>query len=102
MLEVTRNPSSAYHPQIDGQTERVSQEIEWYLQIYINHHQTNWVEWLSIAEFSYNDKMHSSTKQSPFFINHRQPLRRGANISRFVKNDSTANFAKKMETVREE
>src|SRR4051812_39286512 len=56
----------------------------------------------SIAEFSYNDKMHSSTKQSPFFINHGQYPRRGANMSRFLKSNSRDKFIKKMETVREE
>src|SRR4051812_9499788 len=95
------NPSTAYHPEIDGQTERVNQEIQQYLQIYINHHQSDWVEWPSISEFSYNDKMQSSTKQSPFSVNHGQHLRRGINTSRLIKNNSADNFAKKMEGVRE-
>src|SRR4051812_41731744 len=102
MLEVTGNPSTAYHPQTDGQTERVNQEIERYLQIYINHHQTDWAEWLSIAEFSYNDKIHSSTMQSPFFVNHRQHPKKGVNTSKFVKNDSAEDFATRMKKVHEE
>src|SRR3954467_4407394 len=102
MLEVTGNLSTAYHPQTDGQTERVNQEIKRYLQIYINHHQTDWAEWLSIAKFSYNDKIHSSTKQSPFFVNHGQHPRKGVNISKFVKNDSAEDFMKRMEKVQEE
>src|SRR3954469_17224710 len=102
MLEVTGNPSTAWHPQTDGQTERVNQEIERYLQIYINHHQTDWAEWLSIAEFSYNDKIHSSTKQSPFFVNHGQHPRKGVNTSKFVKNDSAEDFTTRMKKVHEE
>jgi len=60
-LGVERNPSTAYHPQTDGQTERVNQELEQYLRLYCNYRQNNWAEWLSIAEFSYNNRIHSST-----------------------------------------
>src|SRR3954451_20098363 len=102
MLEVEGNPSTAYYPQTDGQTERVNQEIERYLQIYINHHQMDWAEWLSIAEFSYNDKIHLSTKQTPFFINHGQHPRKGVNMRKFVKNDSADDFTKSMKEVHEE
>ena len=60
---------TAYHPQTDGQTERVNQELEQYLQFYCNYRQNDWAEWLSIAEFSYNNQIHSSTGQLPFMIN---------------------------------
>src|SRR5205823_10704326 len=88
--------------QTDGQTERVNQEIKRYLYIYINHHQTDWAGWLSIAEFSYNDKIHSSTKQWPFFVNHGQHPRKGVNMSKFVKNNSAEDFTKRMKKVHEE
>jgi len=54
-LGVERNPSTAYHPQTDGQTERVNQELKKYLRLYCNYRQNDWAEWLSIAEFSYNN-----------------------------------------------
>jgi len=54
-LGIERNPSTAYHPQTNGQTERVNQELEQYLQLYCNYRQNDWAEWLSIAEFSYNN-----------------------------------------------
>ena len=47
--------STAYHPQTDGQTEWVNQEVKQFLQLFMNQHQDDWYEWLSIAEFAYND-----------------------------------------------
>ena len=72
LLGIERNPSTAYHPQTDGQTERVNQEVEQYLRIFINERQSDWAEWLPMAQFAYNDKVHSSTGQSPFFLNYGQ------------------------------
>ena len=70
LVGIEGNPSTAYHPQTDGQTEQINQEIEQYLHIFINHHQSNWSEWLSLAEFSYNNKVQMSLGHSLFFINH--------------------------------
>jgi len=56
-----------YHPQTDGQTERTNQELEQYLRLFMDYHQTNWPEWLAIAEFSYNNKIQKSTKTLPFY-----------------------------------
>ncbi|HVW99810.1 MAG TPA: reverse transcriptase domain-containing protein, partial [Candidatus Babeliaceae bacterium] len=67
LLGIKQNISSAYHPQTDGQTERTNQEIEAYLRMFVNWHQNDWSSWLSIAEFSYNNRVHSSTGFSPFF-----------------------------------
>jgi len=52
----------AFHPQIDSQTERVNQEPEQYLRMIINHRQEQWLDWLGIVEFAYNNKIYSSTK----------------------------------------
>jgi hypothetical protein len=73
-LGVTMNPSTAYHPQTDGQTERINQKLELYLRIFTNHRQTDWADLLSLAEFCYNDHEHSSTGHSPFYLNTRQHL----------------------------
>ena len=42
LLGVKLTPLTAYHPQTDGQTEWVNQEIETYLGIFINHCQDDW------------------------------------------------------------
>ncbi|MBW0587378.1 hypothetical protein O181_127093, partial [Austropuccinia psidii MF-1] len=66
-LKISRDLSIAYHPETDGQTERVNQILEQYLWIYFSYHQDDWNTWLPLAEFTYNNSYHSSTKQSPFF-----------------------------------
>ena len=70
LLQVEIKLSSAFHPQTDGQTERVNQILEQYLRCFINYQQDNWYEFLPLAEFAYNNSMHSSTLQSPFYINY--------------------------------
>ncbi|MBW0590681.1 hypothetical protein O181_130396 [Austropuccinia psidii MF-1] len=66
-LNLSRDLSTAYHPETDGQTERVNQILEQYLQMYVSYHQYDWNTSLPLAGFSYNNSNHSSTKQSPFF-----------------------------------
>ncbi|MBW0517747.1 hypothetical protein O181_057462 [Austropuccinia psidii MF-1] len=56
-----------YHPETDGMTQRVNQILEQYLWIYVSYHQDYWNTWLPLAEFSYNNSDHSSTKRSVFF-----------------------------------
>jgi hypothetical protein len=60
--------STAYHPQTDGQTEWLNQELEQYLWLYINHMRTDWVDWLPITEFTHNNHEHLVTGFSPFFL----------------------------------
>lgn len=58
--------SSAYHPQSDGQTERVNQCIENYLRCMISTEPKKWALHLSMAEYWYNTSFHSSLKKTPF------------------------------------
>lgn len=69
-LGIKLNFSTAYHPQSDGQTERVNQVLEQYLRMFVNYRQDNWVELLDTAEFTYNNTEHASTKVTPFFANY--------------------------------
>jgi hypothetical protein len=66
-LGVKQNLSTAFHPQTDGQTERTNATLEQYLRCFVNHQQDDWSELLALAEFSYNNTVHSSTNQTPFF-----------------------------------
>jgi hypothetical protein len=60
--------SSAYHPQSDGQTERVNQCMETFLRCFANAAPSKWFDWLHLAEFWYNTTWHSSLQQSPFQV----------------------------------
>ncbi|MBW0509690.1 hypothetical protein O181_049405 [Austropuccinia psidii MF-1] len=66
-LKISRDHPTAFNPETDGQSDRVNQILEQYLQMYVSYHQDDWDTWLPLAQFSYNNAQHSSTKQSPFF-----------------------------------
>jgi len=70
LLQVKPNLSTAFHPESDGQTERVNQTQEQYLRIYCSYQQDDWVSLLPFAEHGYNTSMSESTKASPFEINY--------------------------------
>ena len=55
LIGIEGNYMTAYHPQTNGQMEHMNQEIEHYLQLYINYKQNDWHEWLPICKFVYND-----------------------------------------------
>jgi hypothetical protein len=60
-LRVRGRLSTAFHPQMDGQTERQNQTLETYLQIFTNFQQSDWVNWLVTAEFAYKNAKNAST-----------------------------------------
>ena len=96
MLGVETKLSMAYHPETDGQTERMNQELEQYLRMYINHRQNNWSEWLATAEFTFNNKVHTATKMSLFQVNYGRELRMGFDIRKKRKNEKAEEFAREM------
>jgi Reverse transcriptase (RNA-dependent DNA polymerase)/RNase H-like domain found in reverse transcriptase/Integrase zinc binding domain/Chromo (CHRromatin Organisation MOdifier) domain len=57
--------STSYHPQTDGQSERLNQVIETYLRGYINRQQNDWVKYLPYAQFTYNASINTTTGISP-------------------------------------
>ena len=69
-LGVKHKLSTAYHPQTDGQTERLNQTMEQYLRCFVNYQQNNWVKLLPMAQFAYNSAITETTKVSPFFANY--------------------------------
>ena len=61
--------SMAYHSQIDGQMKQINQEVKVFLWHYVNYQQDNWIEWLLIAKFQYNNKKHIATGYISFKLN---------------------------------
>ncbi|GKA98147.1 reverse transcriptase domain-containing protein [Tanacetum coccineum] len=58
--------STAYHPQIDGQSERTIQTLEDMLRACVIDFGNSWDKHLPLVEFCYNNSYHTSIKVSPF------------------------------------
>lgn len=65
--------SSAYHPQSDGQTERVNQCLEIYLRCFVHSVPSKWAAWLHLAEYWYNTSYHSAIHATPFEVLYGHP-----------------------------
>ena len=101
-LGIKGNPSTAYHPQTDGQTERMNREIKNYLRIFINYRQDDWVDWLPLAVFSYRNKRHESTKHTPFYMNHGFHPFTGVETNWKGKTESVDQFVERMKEISEQ
>jgi len=102
MLGIKSKLSTAFHPQTDGQIERVNQELEQYLRMFIDHRQEQWPEWLETAEFAYNNKAHSSTRTLPFKANYRQDPKMGFKKRKKRRYAGAEKFIEKMKEIQEE
>src|SRR5215475_1887399 len=68
-LDMKLHFTSGYHPEGDGQTERLNQTLEQYVRVYCNYQQDDWFRLLPLAEFAYNNAPNATTGISPFFAN---------------------------------
>jgi len=93
ILGIKTELSTAYHPQTNGQTERVNQEIKQYLRMFFSHRQNDWPEWIACAEFTYNNKIHTATHVSPFYANYGMNPRMGIEPQRAGKSELAKEFA---------
>ncbi|ESK81963.1 hypothetical protein Moror_15385 [Moniliophthora roreri MCA 2997] len=67
-LGIKHMMSTAFHPQTDGESERVNQELEVFLWLFCSRQQDKWAELLPFAEFAHNNRTHSTMKKSPFYL----------------------------------
>jgi len=102
ILEIETKLFMVFHPQTDSQMERMDQELEQYLQIFIDHQQEQWLEWLGMAEFAYNNKVHAETKVLPFKTNSGQDPRMGFKMRKKGKHEGVEKFAERIKNVQEE
>ncbi|KAL2226249.1 UNVERIFIED_CONTAM: Transposon Ty3-G Gag-Pol polyprotein [Sesamum indicum] len=63
---VSLDMSSSYHPQTDGQTQRINQCLENYLRCMCLQKPKKWAQWLTLAELWFNTNYHTGLKATPF------------------------------------
>ena len=102
MLGIEIRLSTAFHPQTDRQTEYTNQELEQYLCMFIDHRQEQWPEWLGTVEFTYNNKVSSSTQVSLFRENSGRDPRMGFEMRKKRKYKGAEEFMKRMKEVQKE
>jgi len=61
LLDIQLSSSIAWHPQTDRQMERVNQELDQFLCLFVNEWQNDWYDLLPIAEFQHNNHIYSAT-----------------------------------------
>jgi hypothetical protein len=94
--------SRAYHPQTDGQTERVNQRLETYLRCFVHACPNKWSSWLALAEYWYNTSFHSSLGKSPFQVLYgHEPRHFGIDISQSCQNEDLNNWLQDREVMQQ-
>ena len=94
--------STAYHPQTDGLTERTNQTLETYLRAFCSYQQDDWVDYLALAEFSFNNSVNSSTQQTPFYANFGYHPTFDISISERTTNPSSTDLATRLDLIQAE
>ena len=89
----------AFYPQTNRQMEKINQNPEQYLKIYINYRQSNWSDWLITAKFIFNNKVHTIMKSLPFKINYKIESRISFEIRKKRKNVKAEKLIKKMKEI---
>ena len=101
MLGIKSKISIVFYSQTDRQMERINQELEQYLRIFIDYRQEQWPDWLGMAEFAYNNKAYLSTKTLLFKVNYEQDPRIGFEVRRKGKYKGAEKFVIKIREVQE-
>ena len=70
LLGTKLRPSSAYHPQTDGQTEVMNKKLEEMIRAFVNYDQDNWTDHLVEFEVAYNSSVNATTSFTPFFLSY--------------------------------
>ncbi len=68
LLGIHPSRSSAFHPESDGQTERMNKVLEEYLRGYVNERHKDWDKWLPTAQFAVNNSVHTGHEYTPHYL----------------------------------
>ena len=102
LLGIKVAASTAYHPQTDGQTERLNQELEQYIRLFVSERQNDWDDLIPMMEFQYNNHIHSSTQNTPFMLDTGRHPRMGFEPHSRVTMETANEFAGRMRESLEE
>jgi transposase InsO family protein len=94
--------STAYHPQSDGQTERINAILENYLRHYCSYQQDDWADYLPLAEFAYNNASHDATRVSPFYANYGYHPSFSTSYARISNAPAADDLSQRLALIREE
>jgi len=103
LLGIRLSSSTAWHPQMNGQTECVNQELDQFLRLFVNEWQNDWYDLLPIAEFQHNNHVHFAMQQPPFLLDTGRIPRMGFEPRQDPSSLETVNeFTKRIESATEE
>ena len=103
LLDIRLFSFTAWHPQTNGQTEHVNQELDQFLHLFVNEQQNDWYDLLPIMEFQHNNHVHSATQQPPFLLDTRRIPCMGFKPSQVPSGLETVNkFTERMKSTTEE
>ena len=109
LIGTEHSKSTAYHPQTDGQTERMNQVLEEMLRHYITPKMDTWDMMLPVIEFAINNSYQESIQDTPFYMNYgrhqRIPsdllLHSKSSTSKHSRNPDAWNFIRNIERAME-
>ncbi|KAJ3495813.1 hypothetical protein NLJ89_g10573 [Agrocybe chaxingu] len=101
-LQIDVRTSTAYHPRSDGLTERTNQTLETYLRAYCSYQQDDWVDYLPLAEFVFNNTENASTHQTPFFANYAYHPTFEPKLSEDTSVPAASDLASRLQQIHEE
>ena len=102
LLGIESTMTTAYHPQADGQTERVNQILEQYIRCYVDYNLDDWSRLLSTAEFAYNNQAHEGTKESPFFLEYGRHPRAGPLLTKETRHVDLNDIMRRRQEAQEQ
>lgn len=92
-IGIKHAPSTAFHPQSDGQTERLNRVVQEMLRNYVSPLHDDWDEYLDLAEFAYNNSYHESIKTTPFRLTYGFDPRSPASTIKLNVDGQVVNFS---------